>query len=141
MNQELYDWIEKATSKILSPQKKKEARAKLEMQIKALLEEYDSLTVLRTLGDADTVADKLKEDYAVTYDNKKSKKLGVVLLVISTLLIVIGFIMLSRQSGSALPDGTANFSTLLTPGKAIGSSFGIGIVLTVIGLKLVFTKK
>ena len=141
MNQELYNWIEKATSKIVSPQKKKEARAKLEMQIKALLEEYDPLTVLRTLGDADVVADKLKDEYAVTYDNKKSKKFGVLLLGISALLIVIGFIMLSGQTSSAIPNGAVNFSTLLSPGRAVGSSFGIGIVLFIIGLKLVFTKK
>ena len=141
MNQEFYDWIEKATSKIVSPQKKKEARSKIEMQIKALLEEYDPLTVLRTLGDADVVADKLKEDYAVTYDNKKAKKLGIILLVISVIIFAISFYLLSGQTNSAFPDGAPNFSTLTASGRGVASGFCVGAILGIIGIKLVFAKK
>lgn len=139
MNHQLNSWVETAISKIASPEKKREARLKLELEIDTLLKSYDSETVLQKLGDASLVAEQLQTEYSLKYDGAKCKKLGYLSLICSVMFLAYAFVSLSRQEINLTFGGMNNFSTMFSTGNGIAGSFICGFVFAILGIALICT--
>lgn len=141
MEKQINNWIETAVSKIVSPEKKKEARSKLESEIRLLLMNDDCENVLQKLGDANLVAEQLLEEYSLKSNSSKYKKVGILLLMLSVISFAYAFVTLSRQSPELSFGGMNNFSTMFATGNGIAGGFVCGIVFLILGIMLIRTVK
>ena len=141
---ELERWLDVAVSKIVSPEKKKEARNDLQKQIEELLETYgDTASVLRELDNAEIAAESLKVKYELPDVTKKYKKLGCILVLLGSLLMIYpvsAWIRLSDETSFAY-GGMVNFSTELATGKGIGAGFGCAIIFLILGIVLLWKSR
>lgn len=138
--EEFVQWGSLAVSKIVSFEKRHEAAKMLRNKIDTLWINHDNINskniidkVLKELGDANLVAEELKETYRIKDNPQKDRKIGIAMLILSIVFGIYPFLAFFAFP-STTPAPVENANMTFRAGSGAGAGGFIALIFFFLGI-------